>query len=92
MSRRIEKKVIDGGNTTTHERFVYDGYKCIEKLDAANSNALLQKFVWSGKTPLSVYDTGNTATYYYLMDANKNVGQLIDNSGNIVAKYEYSPT
>jgi len=41
MSRRIEKKVIDSGNTTTHERFVYNGYKCIERLDAVNSNALL---------------------------------------------------
>jgi len=30
-------------------------------------------------------------TYYYLADANKNIGQLLNSSGYIVAKYEYSP-
>lgn len=56
-----------------------------------SSDAILKKFVWSGESPLSMYHAGNSATYYYFKDANKNVTQLIDNSGNIVAKYEYSP-
>ncbi|OGV35170.1 MAG: hypothetical protein A2020_11540 [Lentisphaerae bacterium GWF2_45_14] len=95
MGRRVEKKVYTGssGNWTLakHQRFIYDGYKLIEELDGANSNAILRKYAWSGETILSVYDAGNTATYHYFTDANKNVGQLIDNSGNIVAAYEYSP-
>jgi RHS repeat-associated protein len=32
-----------------------------------------------------------SATYYYLHDANKNVSELLDSSGNIMAHYEYSP-
>jgi RHS repeat-associated protein len=99
MGRRVEKKVYTGTSGTswtlsTHEKFVYDGYKCIEVLDGANSNAILQKFLWSSidfDMPLSVYDTAATATYYYFADANKNIGQLMDSSGNTVAKYEYSP-
>jgi RHS repeat-associated protein len=96
MGRRVEKKVYTGTSGTswtlnTHEKFVYDGYKCIEVLDGANSNAILQKFLWSGDELLSVYDVAATATYYYFADGNKNIGQLMDSSGNIVAKYEYSP-
>ncbi|MCK4983838.1 MAG: RHS repeat-associated core domain-containing protein, partial [Victivallaceae bacterium] len=99
MGRRVEKKVYTGTSGTswtlsTHEKFVYDGYKCIEVLDGANSNAILQKFLWSSvdfDMPLSVYDVAATATYYYFADANKNIGQLMDSSGNTVAKYEYSP-
>lgn len=96
MGRRVEKKVYTGTSGTswilsTHERFVYNGYKLIEKLDGANSNAILQKFFWSRDTPLSVCDVAANATYYYFTDANKNITQVVDSSENIVAKYEYSP-
>ena len=87
--RRVEKKVIENGTTTKHEYFVYDGYKQIEKLDALNSNAVVQKFVWNGEKILSV--NNGTDTYYYTRDANKNVSELIDATGNVVAHYEYSP-
>ena len=43
MGRRIEKKVFDGDNVVSHKRYVYDGYKQIEELDALNTTA-------SGKT------------------------------------------
>ena len=96
MGRRVEKKVYTGSSTTSWAlsadlKFVYDGYKLIEVLDGQNSDAILQKFLWSGDELLSVYDTAASATYYYFADANKNIGQLMDSSGNIVAKYEYSP-
>ena len=89
MSRRIEKTVFNEGSITKSERFIYDSYKQIEKLDAANGNILLQKFVWSGEQLLSMSDTNST--YYYFADANKNIGQLLNSNGNIVANYEYSP-
>jgi RHS repeat-associated protein len=89
MGRRVEKKVTENSTLTKHEYFVYDGYKLIEKLDVLNGSVASQKFIWSGETLLSMNDANGT--YYYLIDANKNVGQLLDSSGTIVAKYEYSP-
>ena len=89
MSRRVEKKVTESGSVTKYLRFVYDGYKLIEELDAADSNAIKKKIVWSGDTPISIYDTALDATYYYVLDGNKNVSELLDSSGNVVAHYEY---
>jgi len=100
LGRRVEKKVfqLSSGNfqLTKSERFVYDGFKQIEKLDGGNSNTVLQKITWQPErlgqdVPLAVHDTAASATYFYFTDANKNIGQLVDASGNIVAKYEYSP-
>ena len=101
--RRVEKKVFQLSSGTFQlvktERFVYDGFKQIEKLDGGNSNAVLQKITWQPErlgqdVPLSIVAVNSDSTtmnYYYFTDANKNVGQLMDASGNIVAKYEYSP-
>jgi RHS repeat-associated protein len=95
MGRRVEKKVTDKVGTiwtvTKHEYFVYDGYKLIEKLNVLDSNAVTQKFVWSGEKLLSVYDAEQDANYCYTMDANRNISELIDGNGNTVAHYEYSP-
>ncbi|OGV37869.1 MAG: hypothetical protein A2020_03440 [Lentisphaerae bacterium GWF2_45_14] len=89
MGRRVEKKVTDSGTTSKHERFVYNNYKQIEKLDVLNGGTASQKFIWSGERLLSMTDVNGT--YYYFADANKNIGQLINASGTIVANYEYSP-
>ncbi|MBN2641489.1 MAG: hypothetical protein JXR78_07545, partial [Victivallales bacterium] len=50
----------------------------------------MRQYIWDEETLLSVTDTTANETYYYFADANKNIGQLVDASGNIVAKYEYS--
>jgi len=89
MGRRVEKKVIENGTTTKDEYFVYDNFKLIEKLDALNSSVIIQRFAWKGAKIFSI--NNGTDTYYYTHDANKNVSELIDSSGNIVAHYEYSP-
>jgi RHS repeat-associated protein len=89
--RRSEKKVIEGGTTTKNLRFAYDGFKLAEELDGLNSNAILKKIVWNGEEPYSITDTALNATYYYVLDANKNVSELIDAAGNRKAHYEYSP-
>ena len=103
MGRRVEKKVFQLSSGTFQlvktERFVYDGFKQIEKLDGGNSNAVLQKITWQPErlgqdVPLSIVAVNSDSTtmnYYYFTDANKNVGQLMDAAGNVVAKYEYSP-
>jgi RHS repeat-associated protein len=98
-SRRVEKKVFTGstGNWTldSHRRFVYDGFLQIEKLDGADSNALLVTRAWTG---VEGYDrliaethvsTGNT--YYVMTDANKNLTEYLTNAGAVAGHYEYSP-
>ena len=91
--RRVEKKVYSGsaGNWTLdkHLKFVYDGYEQIEELDGANSDAILKKRIW-GLNKL-ICDIHNSTAYYALGDANKNITEYLDSSGNIQAHYEYSP-
>ncbi len=94
MGRRVEKKVYGGETLSKHTKFVYDGYKLVEELDALNSNAVLRKYTWQPDAlgidvPLTVKQDG--ATYYYHTDANKNVSELTDSTGAVVAHYEYSP-
>jgi RHS repeat-associated protein len=89
MSRRVEKKILSGETVTKNLRFVYDSYKLIEELDGLNSNSVLKKFIWNGETPFSMTDIDGT--FYYVLDANKNVSEMIDTSGVVRAHYEYSP-
>ncbi len=96
MGRRIFKKVYDGDTLTTHTRFVYDGYKLIQELDALNDNALLRQYVWQPNAvgldvPLSVFDAAANQTYYYNTDANKNISDLTATDGSVAAHYEYTP-
>ena len=61
-----------------------------------DNNAAVRKYVWQPEAlnrdvPLTVYDVVSDKTYYYHTDANKNVTELSDESGNVVAHYEYSP-
>jgi len=71
MGRRVEKKVFQLSSGTFQlvktERFVYDGFKQIEKLDGGNSNAVMQKITWQPErlgqdVPLAVHDTAASAT------------------------------
>ena len=91
--RRVEKKVYSGstGNWTLdkHLKFVYDGYEQIEVLDGTNSDAILKKRIW-GLSKL-ICDIHSSTAYYALGDANKNITEYLDSSGNIQAHYEYSP-
>ena len=94
MGRRFEKKVYTANVLTKHEKFVYDGYKLIQVLDALNSDAVTMTFVWHPEstgldTPFSMTYDGET--YYYVTDGNKNVMSLIDAAGTKVAEYVYDP-
>ena len=96
MGRRIFKKVYSGEILEKHLSFVYDGYKLIEERNALDNNAAVRKYVWQPESldrdvPLTVYDVASDKTYYYHTDANKNVTELSDEAGNVVAHYEYSP-
>ena len=94
MGRRFEKKVYSANVLTKHEKFVYDGYKLIQVLDALNDNAVTMTFVWHPEstgldTPFSM--TYNGEIYYYVTDGNKNVTALLDADGNRAAEYIYHP-
>ena len=94
MGRRFEKKVYSANVLTKHEKFVYDGYKLIQVLDALNDNAVTMTFVWHPEstgldTPFSMTYDGEI--YYYVTDGNKNVMSLIDAAGTKVAEYVYDP-
>ena len=96
LGRRIFKKVYSGEILEKHLSFVYDGYKLIEERNALDNNAAVRKYVWQPEAldrdvPLTVYDAASEKTYYYHTDANKNVTEFSDESGNVVAHYEYSP-
>lgn len=96
MGRRIEKKVFTGEVLIKHLRFVYNGYKLIEELNALNNNTSLRRYTWQSDdvgfdVPLSVFDLTENKTYFYHTDANKNVTELTDSEGIVVAHYEYSP-
>ena len=96
MGRRIFKKVYNGEILEKHLSFVYDGYKLIEERNALDNNAAVRKYVWQPEVldrdvPLTVYDAVAEKTYYYHTDANKNVTELSDGNGEVIAHYEYSP-
>ena len=94
MGRRFKKKVYTANVLTKHEKFVYDGYKLIQVLDALNSDAVTMAFAWHPEstgldTPFSMTYDGET--YYYVTDGNKNVMSLIDAAGTKAAEYVYDP-
>ncbi len=100
MGRRFEKKAYTKGilslyswSLSKHYRYIYDDYKLVEIRDANDGNALLKSFVWQSAdagqdVPLSMSYDGST---YYIVDGNKNVTGLQDESGNRVATYTYGP-
>ena len=96
MRHRVEKKVFDGDTVVSHKLFVYDDYKQVEELDALNSNSVLKRYSWQPEAvgldvPLSMTDVATAKNYAYTLDANKNVSDLTDAQGDVVAHYEYSP-
>ena len=106
LGRRVQKTVRDGWNgssfatVVSDEKFVYDGWNAIAKLNAASSNALIASYYWGldwsgtlqgaggvGGLALTV-EGGNT--YLPVYDGNGNVmGMIKASSGSIEAAYEY---
>ena len=94
QGRRFSKKVYTGstGNWTlsTHQKFVYNGYKQIAEYDA--SDVLQKTYTWQPAgldVPLWVKD--GVTYYYYITDGNKNIRAMVDTSANEVAQYDYNP-
>ena len=101
IGRRVEYVEIigrdDSASTNEHHRFVYDGYLCLQRLDAAADNAIDLIFSWDpteaiATCPLMIEKPGK-CMLHVTHDGNKNVSDLAFFSGGIgvAAHYEYTP-
>lgn len=87
--RRVEKKVYDGQTLTTHLKFVYDGFKLVEELDALNADVPLRRYTWQPfnaglDVVLQMMDVPGNTYSFHLHDANKNVTELANFWTNFV--------
>ena len=93
MGRRVEKCIYSGNTLTSMTYFVYDGYKCVEELDALNSNAVVMRHAWQpfdvGLDVILATADGNGISYF-LHDANKNVMQKATGAGMQQESYAYT--
>ena len=88
------KKVTQNGTVASHERYLYRGYLQIATLDMLNSRNVLRTLLWDpleevATRPLAL--VRDNALYCYGTDFNKNVAEVFDGEGSIVATYDYSP-
>ena len=97
MGRRVEYVETVNGVINAHHRFVYDGYLCIQRLNAASNNAIDLVFGWDPSKPIAprplILKKYGMYNLFYTHDGNKNVSELVFFSGGsgIAAHYEYAP-
>ena len=103
MGRRVEYLETAGGpgavpaTTNAHHRFVYNGYLCVQRLDAANGNDVNLLVVWDptepvATRPLFTLNPGGHA-FFCTHDGNKNVSEVFffQQAYGVAAHYEYAP-
>jgi len=97
MGRRFEKSV-EGGETTT---FIYDGWNPILETIQHSTFSITNSFAWGLDLSGSMQGAGGIGgllstvldgdLYFSCFDANGNVTDYVDETGDIVAHYEYDP-
>ena len=70
-----------GDIVTKEERFVYDGYLCVQRLDATQNNAVRTEFVWDSTEPVATRPLALRAknwglNLFYSHAGNKNVSEV----------------
>ena len=94
QGRRVEKCVYSDNTLTSRTLFVYDGFKCVEELDALNSNAVAMRHAWQpfdiGLNVILAAQDSN-GTLYFLHDANKNIMQKTNNNVFSIDACVYAP-
>ena len=100
MGRRVEYLECDGTATNKHQRFVYDNYLCVQRLDVASDSAVTDVFVWDPTEPIATrplcwqtITANGSYRLFYTHDGNKNVSEVVHYtpSNGIAAHYEYAP-
>ncbi len=84
QGRMISKNTSHGG-TETRRDFIWNGNYIVAEMTASTTNL----YTWLNGETLTASIDGETI--FYCHDANKNVTDLVDDTGNLVAHYEYSP-
>ena len=91
VNRRIKKYIFDkSGNLLKAVHYLYDGDNVLSEYDATNNEKV--RYVNAGlDKPIrrTVKEEGNSTDYYYHFDAQNNVTDLSDSSGNLVESYSY---
>ena len=95
--RRVEYIETVNSVTNTHHRFVYDGYLCIQCLNALANNGIDFVFGWDPSEPVAtrplILQKYGQYNMFYTHDGNKNVSELVffQQANGIAAHYEYAP-
>ena len=98
MGRRVDYRETRAGQVVTHFRFVYDNFLCVQRLNAANGNAVRTEFVWDPTEPIATRPLVMRAknwdlNLFYTHDGNKNVSEVFYHAlqNGIAAHYDYAP-
>lgn len=92
VGRRTKKEHVDLVNTNNsfERKFQYDNQEILFELDGDNN--LISTFTHSGLRTDDVLGVDKSGTsYFYLKDHLGTVNDIVDNSGNLVQHYIYSP-
>ena len=98
LGRRVDYQETRDDQVATHFRFVYDNYLCVQRLNAANGNAVRTEFVWDptepiATRPLVMHAKNWGLNLFYTHDGNKNVSEVFYHAlqNGIAAHYDYAP-
>ena len=98
LGRRVDYRETRAGQVATHFRFVYDNFLCVQRLNAANGNAVRTEFVWDPTEPIATRPLVMRAknwdlNLFYTHDGNKNVSEVFYHAlqNGIAAHYDYAP-
>ena len=83
--------------TNAHYRFIYDGFRCVKRLNASLNNVLDCAFIWDPSAqvatrPLMIEKPG-MCSFFVTHDGFNNVSELVPTGGELghISHYEYAP-
>lgn len=94
MDRRWFKKVKQNGVVTVHECYLYRDYLQIAALDMLQNATVKHVILWDSSEPIATRPLAlltRGEMYMYGFDFGKIVTELLDDQGQSVASYDYTP-
>ena len=90
LARRTQITENGGGSVTSAKRYVWCGYRICQEHDMMSASASLP----GGPVTKNYFSQGvqiNGSPYYYTLDGQGSVIQLVNSEGAVVAQYQYDP-